>query len=110
MDERARWKNKIDALLRLAEDQRGKPEGELAREKLDRILRMYPLVRQYQPVQEFMMSDLRYMKEHGISTDGHWEGDDLNGAMAAMIEDYRRRIESRKVGRLLGEREVKSGD
>lgn len=37
-----RWKTKVDALIRLAEDQAGKPEGELAREKLASILKEHP--------------------------------------------------------------------
>jgi len=32
-----RWKTKVDALIRLAEDQEGKPEGDLVREKLASI-------------------------------------------------------------------------
>lgn len=37
-----RWKRKAEALLRLAEDQRGTPEGDLAREKLAEILVNHP--------------------------------------------------------------------
>lgn len=65
-----RWKRKVQALARLAEDQRGKPEGELAREKMRQILERYPEARDYEPVKQFMMSDIAWMRRQGISTDG----------------------------------------
>ena len=88
-----RWKRKIQALARLAEDQRGKPEGELAREKMRHILERYPEARDYGPAREFMMSDLAWMRRQGIDTDGSWRGIDLQEAIALMTADYERRIE-----------------
>jgi hypothetical protein len=91
-----RWKSKVQALIRLAEDQEGKPEGELAREKLRLILEKYPEARQYQPVREFMLKDVGYMKRHGIPTEGSWTGGNLQEAIALMVADYRRRIAEHK--------------
>ena len=88
-----RWKRKVQALARLAEDQRGKPEGELAREKMRHILERYPEARDYGPVKEFMMSDLAYMYRHDISTDGSWTGANVQEAVALMTDDYERRVE-----------------
>ena len=45
-----KWQPKIDALILLAEDQAGKPEGELAKEKLRRILRRFPELARSQAV------------------------------------------------------------
>lgn len=88
-----RWKRKVQSLARLAEDQRGKPEGELAREKMCHILERYPEARDYGPVKEFMMSDLAYMYHHDISTDGSWTGMNIQEAVALMSADYRQRID-----------------
>ena len=54
-----KWKRKVRALIRLAEDQRGKPEGELAREKLLKILNDHPEAREYQPVVDFAVREVR---------------------------------------------------
>lgn len=91
-----RWKRKVQALARLAEDQRGKPEGELAREKMRQILARFPEAREYGPVREFMMSDIGWMRYYGVSTDGSWTGVDLQEAMDMMIRDYQQRIECYK--------------
>ena len=80
-----RWKRKVQALAHLAEDQRGKPEGDLAREKMRQILERYPEARAYEPAQQFMMSDLAYMLRNDISTDGSWTGRNIYEAMALMI-------------------------
>lgn len=98
-----RWKRKVQALARLAEDQRGKPEGKLAREKMRHILERYPEARDYEPVKRFMMSDIAYMARNDISTDGSWTGGDVREAVALMEVDYRRRIEEFKRRRQLGE-------
>lgn len=87
-----RWKRRALALARLAEDQRGKPEGESAARKLRHILERYPEAREYEPLAEFTMSDLRFMRAKGISTEGRWEGESVEDAIAVMIGDYRRRI------------------
>lgn len=104
-----RWKHKVQALARLAEDQRGKPEGELAREKMCHILERYPEARDYEPVKQFMMSDIAYMHRQNISTSGSWTGGNVQEAVALMEADYRRRIEEFKRRRQLGEMKQLSG-
>lgn len=88
-----KWKRKVRALIRLAEDQKGKPEGDLAREKLLQILNEHSEAREYQPVINFAVrevtgADVRIMRKHGITLEGHWEGP---YAFEQMIMDYRRR-------------------
>ena len=92
------WKRKIDALLRLAEDQAGKPEGDLARQKLDAILAKHPEARDYEPVKKFMLKDVGRMKRMGINTGGSWTGGNMAEAIAMMIADYQRRIEEHERG------------
>ena len=92
-----RWKRKAEALARLAEDQRGKPEGELAREKLQEIIANHPEARDYQPVKDLFERDLQLrdigsMRAMGIPTDGSWSGRTLGEALAAMTRDYKSRI------------------
>jgi len=87
-----RWKRRALALARLAEDQKGKPEGESAARKLSQILERYPEAREYEPIAEFTMGDLRSMRDKGISTEGRWTGESLEDAIAVMIRDYRERI------------------
>jgi hypothetical protein len=92
-----RWKTKVDALIRLAKDQAGKPEGELAREKLRQILEKYPeAARQHEPLadyaREFTTGDLRYMMQHDIPIEGRWTGRNVQEALAMMVGDYWRRI------------------
>ena len=94
-----RWQSKVDALIRLAEDQKGKPEGELAREKLRQILEKYPEAAQaHQPLhefaeREFTAADLGYMMRQGISIDGRWTGRNLQDAILRMVAEYRVRID-----------------
>lgn len=89
-----RWQSKIDALIRLAKDQAGKPEGELARAKLQQILDKYPwAAQQYQPLADFAVSDLKYMMRVGISHQGSWTGRNLQEALRIMVADYKQRIE-----------------
>jgi len=92
-----KWKRKADALARLAEDQRGKPEGELARQKLQEIIANHPEAREYQPVKDLFARDLELkdvgaMHKMGISTEGSWGGRTLADALAAMSWDYKARI------------------
>ena len=88
------WKRKADALLRLANDQAGKPEGELAREMLRRLISRHPdITMAYKPMREFAMSDVGFMLRNGIETGGSWTGRNLNEAISIMIADYRTRIE-----------------
>ena len=92
-----KWKRKADALARLAEDQRGKPEGDLARQKLQEIIANHPEAREYQPVKDLFARDLELedvgaMHRMGISTEGSWGGGTLAEALAAMSRDYKARI------------------
>ncbi len=87
-----RWKQVADALARLARDQAGKPEGELARQKLAQIMARYPQARERPAVQAFMLRDLGRMRRLGVSTDGRWTGRNLEEAVALMAADYRQRL------------------
>ena len=74
-----RWQTKVDALIRLAEDQKGKPEGDLAREKLLSILQKHPEAVTYKPIvdlawRDITIKDVVTMHRRGISTDGFWTG------------------------------------
>lgn len=94
---RDKWTSKVDALVRLAEDQRGTPEGDLAREKLASILRKHPEVCRYQPVvtlaeRDLTLADIGKMKREGISLEGTWVGTDLQDAVRVMEDEYKRRI------------------
>lgn len=91
------WKRKARALARLAEDQRGKPEGDTARQKLLEIIQRHPEARDYEPVKtlikkDLTMRDISEMRHAGISTDGEWTADDLHTAIKLMEADYRERI------------------
>ena len=89
-----RWKSKVDALIRLAEDQAGKPEGDVARAKLQQILDKYPwAAEEHQALGDFAVSEFNYMKRVGISHQGRWTGRSLQDALTIMVADYRRRIE-----------------
>ncbi len=91
------WRRKADSLLRLANDQAGKPEGELAREMLRRIIAKHPeLTMGYEPLREFAMSDIGYMLRNGISTGGSWTGHNVKDAVRLMVADYRQRIAAHK--------------
>jgi hypothetical protein len=100
-----RWKRKVQALAKLADDQRGKPEGDLAREKLLRIINKYPQAAQYGPVVELAkkdltMGDVGWMKRHGVSVKGSWTGRNLVEAIALMEADYRERLAKARRRRL----------
>ncbi len=95
-----KWQRKVDALIRLADDQRGKPEGDLARQKLTEILNKHPEAREYPPIlvlaeRDFTMMDLRAMKRRMISTAGSWTGRSIEEALEIMIDDYRARLQSK---------------
>lgn len=92
-----KWQSKVDALIRLAEDQKGKPEGDLAREKLLSILQKHPEAVTYKPIVDLAWRDLTtkdVVKMHrmGISTDGSWTGTNLQDALNKMMQDYYRRM------------------
>ncbi len=92
-----KWKRKAHALARLAEDQRGTPEGDLAREKLAEILRKHPEAVEYEPIKtlaerDLTMADVAWMKRHGVSVEGSWTGKDFAEALHLMEEDYWQRI------------------
>lgn len=99
-----RWKRKARALARLAEDQRGKPEGELARQKLLEIVNNHPEAAQYEPIVELARRDIEWifkgshlveMKRAGVDTDGKWEGANIRDAINAMVSDYKQRYMDR---------------
>ena len=100
-----RWQRKADALIRLADDQRGKPEGDLAREKLLQIINKHPESFTYQPLidfaeREFTLGHLREMRQQGISTNGRWTANTLDEAIDMMVADYKRRLWDRRVDKL----------
>jgi len=66
-------------------------------------LERYPEARDYEPVKQFMMSDIAYMQRNRISTDGSWTGRNLQEAVALMEAEYRQRIEEFKRHRQLTE-------
>lgn len=86
------WKRKALALARLAEDQAGKPEGNLAREKLLKILERHPEARDYAPIQKFMVRDLHRILDLGGSIAGSWTGNNMEDAISQMVSDYRQRL------------------
>jgi hypothetical protein len=95
-----RWQRKAEALARLAEDQRGKPEGELARQKLLEIINRHPGGAQYEPIVELARRDIDWvmtgahlveMKQADISLDGTWKADTMEGAIKVMVRDYQDR-------------------
>ena len=95
-----KWQRKVDALIRLAEDQRGKPEGDLAREKLTEILNKHPEAQRYPPMvdlvhRDFQAADVVVLKRRGIPTGGSWTGRSLDEALQLMMEDYARRLKIR---------------
>lgn len=101
-----RWKRKAAALAQLAEDQRGKPEGDLARQKLLEIINNHPEAANYEPVRELAqrditLGDVARMKRDGISTEGRWEGATFIEAYAAMVADYWQRIDAHEGRRYL---------
>lgn len=109
-----KWKRKAEALARLAEDQRNKPEGDLAREKLLAIINKHPEAISYGPIVELVrrdmtLKDIAWMRQNGVSTDGRWEGDwcggdfsaQLKSAIAKLEADYWQRIDTHKNRRYL---------
>ena len=91
-----KWQRKVDALILLAEDQKGKPEGDLAREKLLLIVKNHPEAVRYQPLVDLAHRDMSTrdvvdMHRRGISTDGVWEGATLWEALDNMMKDYHAR-------------------
>jgi len=90
------WRKVADDLVRLANDQRGTPEGDTARRKLGEILAKYPEAQAYEPivdleVKDMAMSELVKMRRMGISTDGKWNGENLQDAIANMVADLKGR-------------------
>lgn len=87
------WRERARALARLAECQRGKPEGDLARQKLAELLERHPEARDYQPVIDLMQRDIScqqfmHMKQAGVSIDGSWTGHTLRETIAKMCADF----------------------
>ena len=92
-----KWQTKVDALILLAEDQKGKPEGDLAREKLLLILQNHPEAVSYKLIvdlawRDITTKDVVKMHRMGISTDGSWTGANLQEALYKMQQDYYRRM------------------
>ncbi len=90
---RAKLHDRIAKLTRLANDQRGKPEGDVARAKILKLIAKYPHLLKSKPMRELKLSDVAYMKRNGISTGGSWTGRNLREAIAMMIDEYRNRID-----------------
>jgi hypothetical protein len=115
-DNPERWRSKIDALTRLAEDQRGKPEGDLARQKLIEIINKHPEAANYKPVQDLVerdltMGDVDWMQRHGVPTQGSWTGRNLEEAIAMMEAEYKQRIARAKRKKITSPvLELKEGD
>jgi hypothetical protein len=93
-----KWQSKVDALIRLAEDQKGKPEGDLAREKLLLILQNHPEAVDYRPILDLACKDVVKMHRMGINTDGSWTGTNLQEALAKMMQDYHNRLVAQAFG------------
>lgn len=92
-----KWKRKVRALAKLADDQRGKPEGDVACQKLLEIINRHPEAAEYEPVVELVkkditLADLGKIKRSGIGLDGEWTGVNLQAAIAMMLADYRERL------------------
>lgn len=98
-----RWQTKVDALIRLADDQKGKPEGDLAREKLLLILQNHPEAVSYQPIvdlawRDITTKDVVKMHRMGIRTDGSWTGVNMQDAINKMMQDYHQRLVAQAFG------------
>lgn len=108
-----RWKRVAASLVRLAVDQKGRPEGNVAREKLKIILEKHPEARSYRPVVEFMRLELagrgfrvpgrqrvspmtvrefHGMRRAGVDTDGSWTAGSFEKARRQMEADLRQRM------------------
>jgi len=91
------WKETARSLAALADDQRGKPEGNAARQKLLQIINEHPEAANYEPIKaladrDLTMRDVAIMHSRNISTDGSWTGTNLRHAIALMERDYKARI------------------
>lgn len=83
-----KWRRKVDALMRLAKDQKGKPEGDVAHAKLQAILDKYPEASaRYEPFRDFIFTtqDFVRAKRAGINMMGKWSGGTLHEAIATMV-------------------------
>lgn len=79
-------------LKHLAEDQRGKPEGDAAYAKIKELIAKYPEVRAaIVPYWDFTTCDYVFLKRHGVNMEGRWTGDNLRDAIRLMQEDYCKR-------------------
>jgi len=97
-----RWKEKARALAALAEDQRGNPEGDLAREKLLKIIRDHPEAANYEPVRTLVTRDIRLSDLKKFDTSGSWMGANLADALRLMLQEYRRRLTEAEGRKRLG--------
>lgn len=102
-----KWERMAGALARLAEDQSGKPEGDVARDKLAEILAKHPEARSHPPVMGFMARDITLREFHGmrragVDTDGTWTGANFQDAIRNMQNELRDRM-ARQVARQMME-------
>ncbi len=104
-----KWQRKARALARLAEDQRGKPEGDLAWDKLQELLDAHPEASLFGPIIDLIQHEMEWlmtgshfvqMKKSGVDIDGYWEGETLESAIGVMVADYRKRY-TEHLGKLL---------
>lgn len=107
------WRERARKLAALAEDQRGKPEGEVARRKLTALINRHPEAASFAEVQtlarrDITLADVGYMRRAGISTDGEWTAGTLAEAIERMTADYAARIDAHCAPRLEGKAQIEA--
>jgi hypothetical protein len=105
-----RWSTTAEALVRLAEDQAGKPEGDAAEGRLLAVLKRHPEARNAPGVVSFLERKLGVSQRpapptgpmtlrewmdirRGVNVYGRWTGTNLNDALHRMERDLRARQE-----------------
>lgn len=78
------WREQARKLAALAEDQRGKPEGDVARRKLLALINKHPEAANFHEIQtlvqrDIIMAEAAYICRNGISTEGSWIDTFKNG-------------------------------
>ncbi len=94
-----RWKRVAQGLARLAEDQRGTPEGQAARDKLRVILEKYPEACEYEPLRRFTAADLAYLVRNDVPTEGRWEGQNPEDALRKAFAELGWRVDEHRRGK-----------
>ncbi len=102
------WKRKARKLAALAEDERGKPEGDLARQKLLEIINRHPEAAGYAPIVKLVARDITLdavaqMHDDGVSTDDEWTAEDLLAATKVMEAGVRARAENKRRKQLVAQ-------